>query len=124
MNALKSIGTKFVTATIAAGLIAGAAFAASGASVTVNLPEAVTVGSTVLPGGQYTITESYMNDGSSLMVFRSESGQTASAMAVRSADPAVDQKTAVVLQREGGTLHLDKMFIEGETTGFQFAVSK
>ena len=48
MNALKSIGTKFVTATIAAGLIAGAAFAASGASVTVTLPEAVSVGNATL----------------------------------------------------------------------------
>jgi hypothetical protein len=124
MNALKSIGTKFVTATIAAGLIAGAAFAASGASVTVTLPEAVSVGNATLASGVYTITESSLGDGSSVILFRSESGQTTSALAMRSADPAADQKSEVILQKEGGTLHLDKLFVKGESVGFQFADSK
>jgi hypothetical protein len=124
MNTLKSIGTKVVTAMIAAGLVAGAAFAASGDTVTVTLPQSVSVGNATLASGQYTVTESSMADGSSLFVFRSSKGDTTSALAMKSADPAIDQKTAVVLSNEGGTLHLDKMFIEGDSAGYQFAVTK
>ena len=124
MNAFKSIGTKVVTTMIATGLVAGAAFAATGDTVTVTLPQSVSVGNATLASGQYTVTESSMADGSSLFVFRSAKGDTTSAMAMKSAYPAVDQKTQVVLSNEGGTLHLDKMFIEGDSAGYQFAVSK
>ena len=122
MNSLKSIGTKVMAAMIATGLVAGAAFA--GNVVTVTLPQAVTVGDATLASGQYTITESSMSDGSTLFVFRSEKGEATSAIAMKSADPAADQKTEVVLSNENGVLHLDKMFIEGDTAGYQFAHSK
>ncbi len=124
MNALKSIGTKVVTAMIATGLVAGAAFAAPGTSVRVTLPEAITVGGATLASGQYTITESSMGDGSSLFVFRSEKGEATAAIAMKSAEPVADQKTEVVLSHGGGTLHLDKLFIAGDSTGYQFAVTK
>ena len=124
MNSLKSIGTKVVTAMIATGLVAGAAFAASGTQVTVNVPQSFTVGSATLASGQYNVTESSLADGSSLFVFRSDKGATTSAIALKSADAAVDQKTEVVLSNEGGTLHLDKMFIAGESSGYQFVDSK
>ena len=124
MNALKSIGTKIVTAAIATGLIAGAAFAAGGDTVTVTLPQAVSVGGATLPSGQYKITESTLADGNSLFIFRSEKGDAASAIAMKSAEPSSDQKTEVVLSNEGGALHLDKMFIAGDGAGYQFAPSK
>jgi hypothetical protein len=124
MNTLKNIGTKVMAAMLATGLVAGAAFAATGSVVTVTLPQAVTVGDATLASGQYTITESSMSDGSTLFVFRSEKGDATSAMAMKSASPAVDQKTEVVLSNEKGVLHLDKMFIEGESAGYQFADSK
>ena len=122
MNALKSIATKVVTTMIATGLIAGAAFAAD--SVTVTLPQAVSVGNTTLASGQYTITETTNSGGTSMFVFRSDKGETTSAIAERIAEPSSDQKTEVVLSHEGGTLHLDKMFIEGDATGYQFASAK
>lgn len=122
MNSLKNIGTKVAAAMIATGLVAGAAFA--GNVVTVTLPQAVTVGDATLASGQYTITESNMMDGSKLFVFRSDRGDTTSAVALKSADAASDQKTSVVLSNENGVLHLDKMFIEGDATGYQFAGSK
>jgi predicted RecA/RadA family phage recombinase len=124
MNTLKSIGTKVIGAMIATGLVAGAAFAATGSTVTVTLPQSVSVGSAVLASGEYKVTEFAMNDGSSLFVFRSDKGEATSALAMKSADPAVDQKTEIVLSNQGGSLHLDKMFIAGEASGYQFAESK
>ncbi len=124
MNALRNFGTKVVFSMIAAGLAAGAAFAGTGATLTVNLPEAVTVNGSPLASGQYTVTESSMADGSSLIVFRTDKGQATAVVAMKSAEPSADQKSEVVLSHEGGTLHLDKMFIEGESAGFQFSESK
>ena len=121
MNAFKTLGTKFAAAIIATSLVAGAAFAAAGSVVTVTLPQAVTLGNSTLASGEYKVTEFSMADGSSMFVFRSEKGETTSAMAMKNADPGFDQKTAVVLSNAGGTLHLDKMFIEGQATGYQFA---
>jgi len=124
MNALRNIGTKVVATMIAAGLIAGAAFAADGSTVTVTLPQAVNVGGATLASGQYTITASTMSDGSNLFVFRSDKGDVASAVAMRSASPAVDQKTEVILSNDNGMLHLDKLFIEGDSAGYQFPESR
>jgi hypothetical protein len=43
---------------------------------------------------------------------------------MKTAEPSADQKSEVVLSHEGGTLHLDKMFIAGESAGFQFSESQ
>ncbi len=115
MSTLKSI----LTAIIATGLIAGAAFAASN-TITVNLPQAISIGDATLASGQYTITESNLADGSTLFVFRNDKGQATAATAMKSADPSADQKTEVILSNEGGKMHLDKMFIAGESVGYQF----
>jgi len=123
MNTLKNIGSKLAAAVVATGLIAGSAFGA-GSVITVNLPDAVNVGSTTLASGQYTITEYSVASGRSLFVFRSDKGDTATVMGSRIADAPEAQKTAVVLSNEGGSLHLDKLFIEGDQTGIQFADSK
>jgi hypothetical protein len=124
MNTFKNIGTKLAAAVVATGLIAGAAFGATGATLTVNLPESVNVGNTTLASGQYTITEFSFASGRSLFVFRSDKGETASVMGSRIADAPEAQKTAVLFSNEGGALHLDKLFIEGDQTGYQFADSK
>ena len=124
MNALTNFGTKVVFSMIAAGLIAGAAFAASGDTLTINLPEAATVNGSALASGQYKVTETAMADGSSLLVFRSDKGDATAVVAMRSAEPSADQKSEVILSHEGGSLHLDKMFIQGESAGYQFSESK
>jgi hypothetical protein len=124
MNALKSIGTKFAVAVVAAGLVAGAAFAAD-STLTVNLPNSVTVGNTILAGGQYTVTElAVAGDGCAMFVFRDDKGDTATAVAMKTADSPDETKSSVVLSNEGGSLRLDKIFIEGSAAGFQFADSK
>lgn len=116
MTTLKSI----FTAIVATGLIAGAAFAGSNI-ISVDLPQAVTVGETTLASGHYTVTESTLNDGTSLFVFRNDKGEATAATAMKSADPAADQKTEVILSNEGGKMHLDKMFVAGESAGYQFS---
>ncbi|HEU5022123.1 MAG TPA: hypothetical protein VFT60_09525 [Bryobacteraceae bacterium] len=122
MNTFRNLGIRFAGAAVAMGMVAGAAFGMNGSVLTVHLPQAVSVGKAVLPGGQYKITELSMNDGNKLFVFRSDDGSEAiSAVAMKSADPSADQKTSVVLSNENGTLRLDKMFIAGENAGYQFA---
>jgi glucose/arabinose dehydrogenase len=124
MNALTNFGTKVVFSMIAASLAATAAFAASGDTLTINLPEAATVNGSTLASGQYKVTETSMADGSSLLVFRTDKGQATAVVAMKSAEPSADQKSEVVLSHDGGSLHLDKMFIQGESAGFQFSESK
>ena len=122
MNTLKNLGIKVAGAAVAMGMVAGAAFGLTGSVLTVNLPQSVSVGSAVLPSGQYKVTEFSMNDGNSLFVFRSDKGNEAvSAVAIKTAEPSVDQKTSVVFSNDNGTLHLDKMFIAGDGSGYQFA---
>jgi hypothetical protein len=124
MKAITNFGIKVIGAMIATGLVAGAAFAASGDTLTINLPEAATVNGSTLASGQYNVTESSLADGSSLLVFRSDKGDATAVVAMKTAEPSADQKSEVVLSHEGGTLHLDKMFIAGESAGFQFSESK
>ena len=124
MKAITNFGIKVIGAMIATGLVAGAAFAASGDTLTINLPEAATVNGSTLASGQYNVTESSLADASSLLVFRSDKGDATAVVAMKTAEPSADQKSEVVLSHEGGTLHLDKMFIAGESAGFQFSESK
>lgn len=120
MTTMKNIGMKLAGGVIALGLASGA-FATNGSVITVNLPQSVSVGSAVIPGGEYKVTEIGMADGNKLFVFRSDKGEAVSAVALKCAEPAADQKTEVVLSNENGSLHLDKMFIEGESAGYQFS---
>jgi hypothetical protein len=122
MNTLRNLGIRFAGAAVAAGMLASAAFGLTGSVMTVNLPQSVSVGSAVLPSGEYKVSQFSMNDGNKLFVFRSDKGSEAvSAVAMKSAEPSADQKTSVVLSNDNGTLRLDKMFIEGDNAGYQFA---
>jgi hypothetical protein len=122
MSTLKNLGIKFAGAAMAAGMAAGAAFGSTGTVLTVTLPQAVTVGNSVLPSGAYKVTTIGMNEGAGLFVFRADNGSEAvSVIASKSVEPATNQKTSVVLSNDNGTLHLDKMFIAGESAGYQFA---
>jgi hypothetical protein len=129
---------------IATGLAAGAAgasvdngtavalYAAGDTSVNVTLPDAVSVGRTTLPAGNYTITEVAPGELQSTFVFRNGTGNTAAVVEARKTVSPTDvdswgasQKTEVILTPdEGGKLHLNKMFIEGDTTGYRFVDTK
>lgn len=79
--------------------MAGAIFAASGNTVTVTLPHAVTVGSTILPSGQYTMSPIEMVDGNEYFVVRGEKTPVVTLQAQRI--DASDNKTHVVLSKDG-----------------------
>jgi hypothetical protein len=110
---------------IAGVLATGALFAASISPVKVTLPEAVTVGSTTLPSGAYTITSVDMNDGNSWFVVRSERGQAITTLHAQRINPtASDDQTQVTLAKDGNAWHFDKLFIRGDESGYQFTDQK
>ncbi len=109
---------------IAGVLATGALFAASISPVKVMLPEGVTVGSTALPSGEYTISSVDLNDGNSWFVVRSERGQAITMQARRINPTASGDKTQVTLEKKGTTLHFDKLFIRGDESGYQFTDQK
>ena len=119
MRVLRNIATKLAVATIGARLLAAAAFGAEGTSVNVALPAAVRIGDTTLASGAYRITE--VTD-PLLMIGSDQDDAAIFVTAIRSLDLAAeDRKTEVVLSPdEEGILHLDKMFAEGDSAGYQF----
>jgi hypothetical protein len=101
-------------------LMAGAMLAASIGRVTVTLPQAVAVGSTTLPSGEYTLSPVDMSDDNEYFVIRSEHGPAISLTARKIDAQETGGKTEVTLQKEGDTWHLDKLFVLGSSVGYQF----
>jgi len=101
-------------------LAAGAMFAASMNDLTVTLPHAVSVGSTTLPGGTYTISPMETRDGAEYFVVRGR-GTAPVILTAQKTDSAVEApKTEITLSETGDTWKLDKLVIQGETTGYEF----
>jgi hypothetical protein len=139
MRTTKTKATKFFITVIASGLMASAAFAGDGGNtqspyaagantINVTLPEAVSVGDKTLRRGKYQISEIALGSAESSFLFRDDNGNTAAILqATRTASPSkVDfsgaaEKTELLLSSsEDGTVRLNKLFIEGQTSGFQF----
>jgi hypothetical protein len=119
-NAFARIGQ-----TCAFGLVvAGAMLAGSISPVTVNLPHDVTVGSTTLPSGQYTITSIDMRDGNEYFVVRPEHGAAVTLPAYKIDARDVANKTEVTLQKDGSAWRLDKIFVQGDANAYQFEDQK
>jgi hypothetical protein len=99
--------------------MACALFAAAPNTVTLTLPHSVTVGSTTLPSGQYTISGVEMSDGNEYFVVRSAKTAPVTLSAQR-IDASDSSKTHVVLSRDGEAWHFEKLFLEGDGTGYEF----
>ena len=99
------------------GLMASGLFAAR--EVTVTIPHDVTVGSTTLPGGEYTISDTHMPSGDEVFLIRSASGKAVTLQASK-IDSNDQSKTEVVFTKDGDTWRFDKMFVQGEESGYQF----
>ena len=97
----------------------GSAMFAASNSVTVTLPHAVTVGSTTLPSGQYTMSPIEMVDGNEYFVVRGGKTPAVTLQAQR-IDPSNDSTTHVVLSRDGDNWRFGKLFVEGESAGYEF----
>ena len=82
----------------------------------VDLPHAVVVGSTTLPSGHYTISET----GDDAFLIHSDNGVSAVVLGQRFDASSEADKTHVVLSGDDNALHLDKLFIGGESTGYEF----
>jgi hypothetical protein len=88
--------------------------------VTVTLTQPVTVGSAVLPPGQYVMSNFEMGS-DDLFVVRGEKTGPVTLLAVRSDDPS--DKTEIVLSKDGDKLHFSKLTVEG-VGAFDFVTGK
>ena len=100
-------------------LVAGAMFAGSPNTITVTLPHSVTIGSKTLPSGQYTMSPVEMNDGNEYFVVRGEKMPAVTLQAQR-IDPSDDNKTRLILSKDGDNWHFEKLFVEGDQIGYEF----
>jgi hypothetical protein len=100
-------------------LAAGAMFAGTVTDVKVTLPHAVTVGSTTLPSGDYTISTMEMPAGAEYFVVRG-AGMNPVVVTAQRADAANPSKTELTMSETDGKWHLDRLQIEGEPFAFEF----
>lgn len=122
-NAFLRAGYTCVSMLVAGGLMTAGLFAGQAKPVVVNLPHSVTVGNTVLPSGEYTISSLDMANGNEYFVVRSAGSATVTLQAQKlSANDNL--ATQVVLTKDGDTWRFDKMFIQGQDEGFQFVNGK
>jgi len=117
-NAFSRIGRMCASVVFGGGLLAGSSFAAQ--TINVTLPHAVTVGSTTLPSGQYTLTTLEMTDGNEYFVVRGQNTPTLTMQAQR-VDVNQDEKTRMVLSKDGDTWHFDKLYVEGDSNAYEFS---
>jgi hypothetical protein len=118
-NVFARIGRTCAQVAMAGGLMAGVMLAGEVNQVTVTLPHEVTVGATTLPSGQYTISTVDMAGGDELFVVRSAGGPTVSLLAEK-IDAQDHDGSQVVFSKDGDSWHFDKLFIQGDDTGYQF----
>jgi len=103
-------------------LLAGSAlFAAPINPITVTLPYAVTVGSTVLPSGQYELASLEMG-GDQFFVVHGDHTPIVTLRAERVEGDS--DKTRVVLSKDGDKWHFDKLTVAGEGESFVFTNAK
>lgn len=121
-NAFARIGRR-VSAVVAGGLIAASLYAGTGSTINITLPHAVEVGSTVLPSGNYTLSSVEVSSGTKMFVVRPESGNPVTLQAHR-IDADSSEQTRVEFNTEGDAWRFSKLFIGGESTGYEFVGSK
>ncbi|MEP6715937.1 MAG: hypothetical protein ABJC09_10200 [Terriglobia bacterium] len=122
-NAFLRAGYTCVSMLIVGGLTTSGLFAGQTNPVVVTLPHAVTVGSTVLPSGEYTISSLDFSRGDGYFVIRS-ANSPAITLQAQKVTANENLATQVVFTRDGDTWHFDKLFIEGNKDGFQFLGTK
>jgi hypothetical protein len=103
-------------------LLALGAFANSSETIKVTLPQAIQVGGNHLAPGDYVIRSLDTTGGEPILVFESDKGVSFAVAAMRIPEPLNEpvDKTELVLQREGGTLTLQKIWIQDENYGYEF----
>jgi hypothetical protein len=111
---------KLFSRIIMTGIVAaGAMFAASFEEITVTLPHAVTVGSTTLQTGTYTLSPMEMSDGGEYFIVRGANTSPVVIPVQKSESLAAAKKTELTLSDTTTGWHLDKLTIQGETTSYE-----
>jgi hypothetical protein len=108
------------SAILAGGIFAaGVMFAAPLSDVTVTVPHAVTVGSTTLPSGTYTMSPMETSDGTDYFVLRGE--ETAPlVLPVQKVERSAAPRTSVSFSEDGDTWKFEQLSLQGETTAYSF----
>jgi hypothetical protein len=100
--------------------MAGALLAGNVNEISVTLPYAVTVGSTTLPSGHYTLS-SFEMGAEEYFIVRTERGAAVATLQAQPIDNDSDgAKTKVVLSKDGDVWHFDKLELEGTGPSYQF----
>ena len=103
---------------IGGGLLAGGLLASDGNRIDLTLPHAVTIGSTTLPSGNYTVSTLDMGEGEYFVV-RGQGTPTVTLRAVK-IDAEASDKTRFIFSQDGDTWHFEKLFVQGDDAGYQF----
>ncbi len=120
-NTIARFGRKVFALISGAVLMAGAVAASNGTQVSVTLPHSVTVGSTTLPSGDYTITTIDMA-GEDIFVIRAENGSAVATLQAQKVILATRaEKSGVSLSKDGDTWSIDKLVVEGDGVEYHFS---
>ncbi|HWE50272.1 MAG TPA: hypothetical protein VG273_10805 [Bryobacteraceae bacterium] len=82
----------------------------------VKLAQPVMVGSTMLPGGEYTITD----EGNNVFLVHSNNGDCAMVYGRQIEADKESPKTEVILKNDGEMLRLDELRFQGQSTALEF----
>ena len=110
-----------VVLTLAVVISFASCAAAQTDSMKVHFPAPVRVATTELPAGDYTIRSVDTGSDSPVLAFQNAEGR-AILVAVSRCSPApgdLAAKSSIVLQPEGGELHLTKIWLAGRGYGYQ-----
>jgi Predicted membrane protein len=112
---------------ISLGFIAFSAAFAQGPmydKVTVSLPYPVTVNGTILQPGDYVIRQHEDQSGSRVLHFFTNEGMKleTTAMAIPTLDNRTPEHTKLVLDHEGDTYFLHKIWVQGKNYGYEFPI--
>ena len=93
--------------------------------VDVNLPYSVTIGDKILQPGSYTIQELDSTAGKSpVLVIYGDNGMRfeTSAMTIPTVENRTQSETRVILHHIGNAYYFDKIWIQGDTYGYEFVL--
>ena len=92
--------------------------------VKVTLPVAVTVGSITLPAGECTIQALQSDGNGSVLLLRASNGMNVEVIANRINEARTANETHITLLTDGGTHHIDKVWLAGQQTGYELLAAK
>lgn len=111
---------KLFSRMIMTGIVAaGAMFAASFNEITVTLPHPVTVGSTTLQAGTYTLSPMEMSDGGEYFVVRGENATPVVIPVQKSDNLTAAKKTEITMSETATGWHFDKLTVQGDSTSYE-----